>query len=705
MSDSNYISPLNNTTTIESREEKIDKLNEQAWQTRVNDSPRSFELSKESVSLARSINYKKGLAHGLKSLAFCFVRVAKNEEAFPLLSEALPLLESLNDLEGQAVVNGYMAIVQRNRGNIGASLELSFKALELSQKTGFRENEGTDLYQIGVTYRHLGNFEKALDYLYKSLSIYREDKNQLFQSYPINVIGSIYFENGDYTKALEYFEQGLAGRRASLDKLGEAGSLDNIGLTHFKLGNYAQAINYCQQSFTIAESTGDKRAQSNALLHLAEIYKQKGEIKKATRFSNESLEIKKLIGDKRREVETLLFLADLHKIVSGDNKVLELLNDALKIAEELKMLDLLSQTRLHLSEYYKHHGDYKEALKHLDLHINLEKEFHKNAIAQKVSNLEITHKAEETRKEADAIRQKNDELTKLNEEIESQKKKLIETLTELKATQAQLIQSEKMASLGELTSGIAHEIQNPLNFVNNFSEVSNELIGEMKEELAMGNTQEANEIADDLRQNLEKINHHGKRADAIVKGMLQHSRVNTGQKELTDINALCDEYLRLAYHGFKAKDKSFSATIETDFDSRIEKIKVVPQDMGRVIINLINNAFYAVNEKAKLQSDLDGYKPQVFVQTKRGKPNGDHVEIRVADNGDGVPQKILGKIFQPFFTTKPTGQGTGLGLSLAYDIVKGHGGEIKVETKEREGAEFTITLPIKPIPETQSSSR
>jgi signal transduction histidine kinase len=259
--------------------------------------------------------------------------------------------------------------------------------------------------------------------------------------------------------------------------------------------------------------------------------------------------------------------------------------------------------------------------------------------------------------------------------------------TDLKATQIQLIQKEKMASLGELTAGIAHEIQNPLNFVNNFSEVNNELIDEMKDELTHGNNEEAIAIADDVKQNLEKIYHHGKRADAIVKGMLQHSRINSGQKEFIDINALADEYLRLSYHGLRAKDKSFNADFKTDFDPNLPKIEVVPQDMGRVLLNLINNAFYAVNEKAKLyvkdklhvlqqfQPLVNGdfYIPMVTVNT-RLKENA--IEISIEDNGQGIPDHIKDKIFQPFFTTKPTGQGTGLGLSLAYDIVKAHGGEI-----------------------------
>ncbi|HEU5165848.1 MAG TPA: ATP-binding protein [Chitinophagaceae bacterium] len=276
-----------------------------------------------------------------------------------------------------------------------------------------------------------------------------------------------------------------------------------------------------------------------------------------------------------------------------------------------------------------------------------------------------------------------------NRRKQRDKIKIEQAYGELKSTQAQLIQSEKMASLGELTAGIAHEIQNPLNFVNNFSEVSNEMIDEMSVELNKGDTNEAKVIAAEIKQNLEKINHHGKRADAIVKNMLQHSRSSSGVKEPTNINALTDEYLRLSYHGLRAKDKSFNATMKTDFDESIGNINIIPQDIGRVVLNLINNAFYAVDEKKKQNSN--GYEPTVSVSTT--KQNG-KVEIRVKDNGNGIPQKVLDKIFQPFFTTKPTGEGTGLGLSLAYDIItKGHGGELKVETKEGEGSEFIIQLP------------
>jgi signal transduction histidine kinase len=273
--------------------------------------------------------------------------------------------------------------------------------------------------------------------------------------------------------------------------------------------------------------------------------------------------------------------------------------------------------------------------------------------------------------------------------LKIEKKKTEDALIELKNTQSQLVQAEKMASLGELTAGIAHEIQNPLNFVNNFSDVSSELLEEMKEQLAIGNSQEATEIADDVIQNLEKILHHGKRADSIVKGMLQHSRTSSGQKELTGINSLVDEYLRLAFHGLRAKDKSFNAELKTDFDNSLDKIEIIPQDIGRVLVNLLNNAFYAVNERRK--KGINGYEPMVTVSTKK---SGDRIELSVKDNGNGIPKEALEKIFQPFFTTKPTGQGTGLGLSLSYDIINAHGGELRVKTNEGIGSEFIIQLPV-----------
>ena len=671
---------------------QIDELNRQAWEIRVSDSNKAFQLSTEAVGLSRKINYQKGIAEGLRIEAFGNIRIADYEKAEACLTEASVIFQSQNDIRGLAVVNEYFGIIHRNRGNGALALEYIFKALDFSRQAQFSDNETTCLYQIGVTYRQLANYEKALDYLYQSLSLARSIRFLLMEAYDFHVIGSIYFETGEYDKALEYFRQGLDIRHSSGDKWGEAGSLDNIGFTYLKLRDYDQAIHYCTKSLEITLLTGDKKGQANALFHLAEAHKQTGGIEKATAFGQQCLSMRQTAGDKRGEAEIFLFLADLQN--QNNEELLSWLGQALNIAEAIKATDLCSKIRYRLYEYHKRVNQFKEAIEQLEWHIQHEKEVHKSTINQKILNLEISHKAEETKKEAEAIQKRNEELTKLNEEIKDQKLRLEETLSELRATQHQLIQSEKMASLGELTAGIAHEIQNPLNFVNNFSEVNNEIIQEIKSQKSILKSEELDELLNDIFQNNEKINHHGKRADAIVKGMFQHSSSGSGKKEPTNINALADEYLRLAYHGLRPKDKTFNATMKTDFDEAIGNINIISQDIGRVILNLITNAFYAapLPPEGGFKDPNYNHEPTIWVSTKK---MGDKVFISVKDNGPGIPQKILDKIFQPFFTTKPAGQGTGLGLSLSYDIIKAHGGDIKVETKESEGATFVIQLPDK----------
>jgi two-component system, NtrC family, sensor kinase len=312
-----------------------------------------------------------------------------------------------------------------------------------------------------------------------------------------------------------------------------------------------------------------------------------------------------------------------------------------------------------------------------------------NQKVKHIPNDEIGELGRAFNKMIDELSKTRSELKDKNTELSETVNTLNNTMVQLKNTHAQLIQSEKMASLGELTAGIAHEIQNPLNFVNNFSEVNTELIEEMKAELRTGNQQLALSIAEDIKENEKKINHHGRRADAIVKNMLQHSRNSTGQKELADINTLTDEYLRLSYHGLRAKDKSFNISIEKHFDQSIQKINVNPQDIGRVLLNLFNNAFYSVNEKKAMLGT--SFEPKIFVGTSKVH---NMIQVKIRDNGNGIPKKVLDKIYQPFFTTKPSGEGTGLGLSLSYDIIKAHGGTIKAETIEGEFAEFLLELPM-----------
>ncbi|HYK44825.1 MAG TPA: ATP-binding protein [Parafilimonas sp.] len=440
---------------------------------------------------------------------------------------------------------------------------------------------------------------------------------------------------------------------------------------------------------------------------------------------------------------------DTSKLFSGESpvhldKMFEELNKEIEKAKSMGDIQKVRGRYYDLSKLDSVRGNYKGAYEHYKLyslyHDSLQKkETEKKELQAKMQyefeKQKAIAKAEQEKKDAEQKRIKNlqyftiaglamlvlvimiialiqwknsNQRKKANTLLQLQKEKVESALSELKSAQAHLIHSEKMASLGELTAGIAHEIQNPLNFVNNFSEVSNELVDEMKTELATGNLQPATHLADDIKGNLQKIIHHGKRADAIVKGMLQHTRITAGQKEPTDINALADEYLRLSYHGMRAKDNSFTAEIKTDFDESVGKINVVPQDIGRALLNLYTNAFYAVREKSKNPRGFENrrrlhpYVPTVTVVTRKIT---NKIEIKVKDNGPGIPQGIADKIFQPFFTTKPSGEGTGLGLSLAYDIIKAHGGEIKVETKERQGVpgegstetgtEFMIGLPFR----------
>ena len=688
---------------MQSEKDKIDLLNQEAWDVRVSDSTRAFELSKEAVRLARDIAYTKGLAEGLRTFGFSHIRLSKNNEALELLQEAMSLFESLADVRGQGTIYEYYGIIHRSLGDYKASLEFLYKGLELIKHVGDSEGEALAHYHVGVTYKYLGSYEKALDHFLKSLSIAEKHGHWIPLSYSLNNIGLIYFETEDHENALNYLNLSLEQRRKSGDKWGEAGSLDNIGICYLKTQQYENAIDFCSQSFKISVSVNDQKGQGNSLFHLGNIYERWGEYDKALDYYEQALQIRSQVGDKRGEAEITFFLAELYANENFScydiDKAMRLMDNALVLGNEVKANDLLSKIHHGVYKMAKKNGQHEDALEHLEKYIHIEKEIHTSAVNKKILNLEISHGVEKSRQEAEMYRLRNIELANLYEEIKKQKeqteiqrKNTEQALVELKATQAQLIQSEKMASLGQLTAGIAHEIQNPLNFVNNFSEINSELIEELQGERLKVQSErdelEQDEIINNIKRNLEKINHHGKRADAIVKAMLQHSGTSSGQKVAADLNALVDEYLRLAFHGLRAKDQSFNVKLETDFDRSMGKVNIVVQDIGRVILNLINNAFYAVAERQKTEGT--GFEPKVMVLTKSSDGK---VSIAVIDNGNGIAQTMVDKIFQPFFTTKPTGQGTGLGLSLAYDIIKAHAGEIKVETRQGEGSEFIIQLP------------
>jgi signal transduction histidine kinase len=498
-------------------------------------------------------------------------------------------------------------------------------------KTATRINDNTLLSQafmnLGAKFLQENGLDSALISFRKSLDYSDLAGYNKYRSNNYNNIGRIYLRRNLYELALENFLNALRSGK-------EQNNNSSIGESYVLMSNYYNktgkndsALYYAKLGLAKSQNTGQVKDVIGSYSSLVHIYK-----------------------DQNRPDSALLYL-----------QLANTVKDSLLGLEKIKQLQNIGfDEQLRLQELEKESLQTKSKIRIYSLLGGL-------GILLIVAVL----------------------LFRNNRQKQRSNKVLESTLTNLKATQSQLIQSEKMASLGELTAGIAHEIQNPLNFVNNFSDVNGELLTEMKDELSKGKIEDAIALANTVIENQSKINHHGKRADTIVKGMLQHSRSSNGIKEPTDINTLCDEYLRLAYHGLRAKDSSFNAITKTDFDNSIGQINIIPQDISRVILNLINNAFYAVDEKKK--SGDSNYTPTVSISTK--KTNGS-VEIKVNDNGNGIPQKVLDKIFQPFFTTKPTGQGTGLGLSLSYDIIKAQGGEIKVDTKENEGTEFTIQLTV-----------
>jgi signal transduction histidine kinase len=597
---------------------------------------------------------------------------------------ALELSRSLHYTKGIIASLSIAGEAARLLGDYPTSLKMQLEALELNKKTQDKFGEARSLCYTGVTYNDLKEYRQGLDYLLPA--------NSILQNFPVNEVGVFVLTNiGMAYNSLENADSALYYLYIAYEKLNYISHPQlqsfipiSIGKVYAGLGNKDSALFYYYKALQNSRNSNESINMCRVQQKLAEFYDSYQQYDSSMYYARSAFENGNRTNQKIYILESSSLLVKLYRQAKRLDSAFYYEDIAASMKESLFGPDKFKQLQLLMLQEQQQQQKRKQ-----------EEEQFRNKIKYiaLLSLLCIFLLLGFILLRNNRLKQKTNML------LQEQKNKIEHTLEELKMTQKQLIQSEKMASLGELTAGIAHEIQNPLNFVNNFSEVSNELIDEMKTELDNGDADEAKAIADDIRQNLEKILHHGKRADGIVKGMLQHSRSSSGVKEPTDINALADEYLRLAYHGLRAKDKTFNATMKTDFDESIGNINIIPQDIGRVILNLITNAFYAVNEKKTLrharlpdgQAQGDSFEPTVSVSTKKA---GDKVLISVKDNGNGIPQKILDKIFQPFFTTKPTGQGTGLGLSLSYDIVKAHGGELKVETKEGEGSEFIIQLPV-----------
>jgi two-component system NtrC family sensor kinase len=592
-------------------------------------------------------------------------------------NEALDLAQRMHFSRGEASASIALGFYLQTQGDYPKSFEYLYRGLQIAEEKNYVFETAVCYACIGNGYWFLGDYSKAVDFCKQSQNLFTTIINKQGVSewmlFNILTTGQSYLEydlDSSYHYLLQYYDATL------YDKFWHPVALSNLGDCLFRRGDHETSFNYIRESIVRVTASGDQLTKADACATISGFFKIAQQTDSAIYYATKGL-------------------SAANSIAYG----LGIYKNSKLLAEEYEQLNV--QEALHYRKIYDSVNESIYGAKRVqDLQKTLAEEQHRQQLIQ-----EQQLKKENSLKQygfiaglaimlliAFILYINNLQRKKANVLLKQQKEKVEATLSELKSAQSQLIQSEKMASLGELTAGIAHEIQNPLNFVNNFSEVSNELIDEMNIELDKGELVEAKAIAHDIKQNLEKITHHGKRADAIVKGMLQHSRSSTGVKEPTDINALCDEYLRLSYHGLRAKDKNFNADFKTDFDDTIGKINIIPQDIGRVLLNLYNNAFYATNERKKTAGE--DYKPLVTIQTKK---INDNVEIKVSDNGNGIPQKIVDKIFQPFFTTKPTGQGTGLGLSLSYDIIKAHGGELKAETGEGLFTRFTISIPIKNV--------
>jgi signal transduction histidine kinase/tetratricopeptide (TPR) repeat protein len=681
-----------------------------------------LDLKKRLSTLTQNANYKNDTAYLNTINSLCFY-YADNypDSAISLLQQNIQnCITAKYDLGLTGAYLNY-GLAFSNKGDYKKADEYYEQALTLAEKNNFDKMLPKVLNNMGLSAMAVGNYSLALSYYYRSLETAEKVKDQFSLGRTYNNIAIVNFFQGKMEEAEVNYKKLLTIAKANNDIDGYILANNNIGEVYLERKQFATAIIYFTSALQTADSARKLRYLVSSNKNLGLVYLQMDSLQKASFYFKEAYKGAINVGNKPSTCVALIGLANTQLKQELLNDALTSGKDAVAMAEQMGSTQLQRDANEVLAKIYEAKGDgfqalnhyrlfkqYADSLRNIDSERTSERlkaefdfsrkelQFERKSIQQRwllfsvfaalltaILIMFLVYRSRQKEKKANMVLQRK------NNTIEHQKQIAEDTLHQLQSTQKQLIQAEKMASLGELTAGIAHEIQNPLNFVNNFSELNKELLVELKDELKKGNLDEVTAIAEDVISNEEKINSHGKRAADIVKGMLQHSRNGSGQQELTDINELCDEYLRLAYHGLRAKDNGFNASFTSSFDESIGKINVVSQDFGRVILNLINNAFYAVNDKKKKVSE--DYNPTISITTKK---TDKEVVIAVADNGSGIPQNIREKIFQPFFTTKPTGSGTGLGLSLSYDIIKAHNGELKVESTEGQGTTFIIHLPV-----------
>ena len=598
-----------------------------------------------------------------------------------------------------------------------SSLLIAQQAVQLSRAVKFSKGEALGLDREGVAFNTIGDYPHALSSMLASLKIAEQINDRREIARNLGNIAAVYEFTGDYKQTIIFTKKSLSVIQSIHDERMLSGGLINLGDAYEKLNILDSASMYTLQAYQNAAKFKDDDRIAIIFNNLGNIYSKAHKADSALYYYRKAIPLWIKSADDDGLCETTLGMAKLFRLSGKLDSSLYYARRSIGAGWHGDFTSRVLDASQFLTAYFKQKGHLDSAFHYMEVSVAAKdslfsqeknKEIQNLFFAQRQHELDIQEKEAAYRSNirfylllavivfllvlAFVFWRNNRRNEKARRLLQTQKEQIQTTLGELKTTQNQLVQSAKMASLGELTAGIAHEIQNPLNFVNNFSDVNREMLEELKAEStkpkAKRNDQLEIDLINDLIENERKINHHGKRADFIVKGMLEHSRNSTGERQVTNINVLADEFMKLSYHGLRAKDKNFNADLVTHFDPNLPKVNMVQQDIGRVLINLFSNAFYAVNQKAKTTGP--DYKPTVEVST--AKENGT-ILIKVKDNGNGIPDAIKDKIMQPFFTTKPTGQGTGLGLSLSYDIVKAHGGELKVETEEGKGSKFIILLP------------
>ena len=688
---------------------RVNRLNELAGITSLS-LGRQDTVGTEALALSQKLNYPEGKVLALITLANLSKQKNNNiPRTTALLQQAISLAENIADKTYLVRVYLSLSALKSQIGEVKATLDYRLKAEAIAETTHDMglisrcQNSLAGLYEVSI-----GDYAKAMDWALKAEKTAEvvNDLGLLAQAWAS--FAGIYTAIGDQKRSLEYYKKALAANQKLGNKGLEFNLLNRIGEMYRLTGKYPEAIKAYQGAIAITQLPYSiELTESN----IADVYVRMGNLPMAFKYAFKSLRGARNIDDVEGEEWIAGILGRAYLKLGMPDSALYYAHIGYAKANQTGTIEFKRDNTEALANAYAFKKDFANAYKYHNLFLSYRDSMMNAEVSNHANVLQFNY--DMAKKQAQIITLNQDKklqnyfligtliglgligitvvvLYRNNRQKQKANADLERTLLSLKSAQTQLIQSEKMASLGELTAGIAHEIQNPLNFVNNFSEVNVELLDDLEQEVKAGNYNDVLTIAKDIRQNLEKVNHHGKRADFIVKGMLEHSRTGTSEKQPTNINVLADEFLKLSYHGLRAKDKSFNAEMVTRFDEKLPKVNVVQQDMGRILLNLFNNAFYAVNQKQKTAGV--NYKPAVEVTTST--TNGS-VRVSVKDNGTGMPDAIKDKIMQPFFTTKPTGDGTGLGLSLAYDIVvKGHGGSINIQSVEGQGSEFTVKLPI-----------